>query len=58
MNNSAPLIKKRQLMRLTFGDYRAKMVEEERKFNRSKYLDKQKVLSNLRINILLIYVFS
>ncbi|CAH1968872.1 unnamed protein product [Acanthoscelides obtectus] len=31
MNNSAPLIKKRQIMRLSFGDYRAKMALEEKK---------------------------
>jgi hypothetical protein len=31
MNNSTPFIKKRQLMRLTFGDYRTKMMEEIKK---------------------------
>nr|CAH7757416.1 unnamed protein product [Callosobruchus chinensis] len=31
MNNSAPLIQKRQIMRLSFGDYRAKMAMEEKK---------------------------
>nr|CAI5865842.1 unnamed protein product [Callosobruchus analis] len=31
MNNSAPLIQKRQIMRLSFGDYRAKMALEEKK---------------------------
>lgn len=32
MSNSTPVIRKRQLMRLSFGDYRTKMIEEERKF--------------------------
>lgn len=31
MNNAAPIIKKRQVMRLAFGDYRAKMAAEEKK---------------------------
>lgn len=31
-SKTQPLIKKRQLMRQTFGDYRAKMVEDEKKF--------------------------
>lgn len=31
MNNNAPMVKKRQVMRLSFGDYRTKMVEEEKK---------------------------
>lgn len=30
-SNTQPIIKKRQLMRTLFGDYRAKMAEEERK---------------------------
>lgn len=33
-NNTVPLIKKRQIMRNTFGDYRQKMVEDERKLSR------------------------
>lgn len=33
-NPNAPLIKKRQLMRASFGDYRQKMKEEEVKFKR------------------------
>lgn len=37
MNNRTPLIKKRQLMRTTFGDYRTKMAEEERKYAKSTY---------------------
>ncbi|XP_064643019.1 UPF0488 protein CG14286-like [Lineus longissimus] len=31
-NPNGPLVKKRQVMRSTFGDYRAKMKEEEKKF--------------------------
>ena len=31
-NEKAPLVRKRQVMRNTFGDYRKKMEEEERKF--------------------------
>lgn len=37
MSTSTPFIRKRQVMRLSFGDYRAKIAEEEEKFNRSKY---------------------
>jgi hypothetical protein len=38
MNNSTPFIKKRQLMRLTFGDYRTKMMEETKKMPKGIYL--------------------
>ncbi|KAJ8955304.1 hypothetical protein NQ314_006891 [Rhamnusium bicolor] len=31
MSVSAPMIKKRQVMRLSFGDYRAKMAAEDKK---------------------------
>lgn len=31
MSKTAPLIKKRQIMRLSFGDYRNKMAKEEKK---------------------------
>lgn len=31
MNNATPFVKKRQLMRTHFGDYRAKMVKEGEK---------------------------
>lgn len=31
--NSAPLIKKRQVMKAAMGDYRAKMKEEEKKMS-------------------------
>ncbi|XP_011640920.1 UPF0488 protein CG14286 [Pogonomyrmex barbatus] len=34
-SNTAPLIKKRQIMRNTLGDYREKMAEDERKFSRT-----------------------
>ena len=34
-SDSASLIKKRQIMRNTFGDYRAKMVEDEKKFKKA-----------------------
>lgn len=35
MSNSAQLVKKRQIMRLSFGDYRAKMAAEDKKYSRS-----------------------
>lgn len=34
-SNNASLIKKRQVMRNTFGDYRAKMSDDEKKFSKS-----------------------
>jgi hypothetical protein len=34
-SNNASLIKKRQVMRNTFGDYRSKMVEDEKKFGKA-----------------------
>lgn len=34
-SNTASLIKKRQIMRKTLGDYREKMVEDEQKFNKT-----------------------
>ncbi|KAJ3662137.1 hypothetical protein Zmor_006496 [Zophobas morio] len=60
MSNSTPFIKKRQLMRLTFGDYRTKMTEESRKLSKginmkisssspckkSKFVKKSLLLSN------------
>lgn len=36
MSNSAPVIKKRQVMRLSFGDYRAKMAAENQRLSKSK----------------------
>ena len=35
-SNKTPYIKKRQIMRAAFGDYRQKMREEELKFNIGK----------------------
>lgn len=35
MSNSTPLVHKRQVMRLSFGDYRAKMSAEEKKCSKS-----------------------
>lgn len=35
-NNNQPVIRKRQLMRTHFGDYRAKMAAEEKKLAKSK----------------------
>lgn len=35
MSNTTPLIKKKQVMRLSFGDYRAKMAAEEKKIQKS-----------------------
>ncbi|KNC23759.1 UPF0488 protein [Lucilia cuprina] len=37
--NSAPLIKKRQVMKAALGDYRAKMKEEEKKMSLEKHVD-------------------
>lgn len=37
-NNNQPTIRKRQLMRTHFGDYRAKMAAEEKKLAKCKYL--------------------
>jgi len=34
-SNTAPLIKKRQIMRNTLGDYRGQMAEDERKFSKT-----------------------
>ncbi|XP_066148399.1 UPF0488 protein CG14286 [Euwallacea fornicatus] len=31
MSNASPMVKKRQVMRLSFGDYRSKMLEDEKK---------------------------
>lgn len=35
-SSTQPIIKKRQIMRASFGDYRAKMAEEEKKLRLSK----------------------
>lgn len=37
MSHSTPLVRKRQVMRLSFGDYRTKMAEEERKLSKGKF---------------------
>lgn len=34
MSHSTPLVRKRQVMRLSFGDYRTKMKEEDKKFSK------------------------
>lgn len=34
-SNSVALVQKRQIMRSTFGDYRSKMIEEEKKLGKS-----------------------
>ncbi|XP_015120028.1 UPF0488 protein CG14286 [Diachasma alloeum] len=34
-SNNVPLVQKRQIMRTTFGDYRAKMLQEEKKHSKS-----------------------
>ncbi|KAK9694780.1 protein of unknown function (DUF4615) [Popillia japonica] len=39
MSNSTSIVKKRQVMRLSFGDYRAKMAVENRKSNTAKLCD-------------------
>ncbi|KAK5640577.1 hypothetical protein RI129_011388 [Pyrocoelia pectoralis] len=35
MSRTAPLIKKRQVMRISFGDYRKKMAEEEKRVSKA-----------------------
>ncbi|CAB3232561.1 unnamed protein product [Arctia plantaginis] len=40
-NNNQPMIRKRQLMRTHFGDYRAKMAAEEKKLAKSKIIGQQ-----------------
>lgn len=37
-SKNAPAIKKRQVMRSLFGDYRIKMAEEERKLSKGLYV--------------------
>jgi hypothetical protein len=37
-SKNAPVIKKRQVMRSSFGDYRTKMAEEEKKLNKGTVL--------------------
>lgn len=46
-SHTAPLIKKRQVMRNSFGDYRAKMAEEEKKFK--KQVSSVKFVTNKNI---------
>lgn len=36
-SNSQPMVKKRQLMQLAFGDYRRKMADEEKKLRVGQY---------------------
>lgn len=36
-SNSQPMVKKRQLMQLSFGDYRRKMADEEKKLRVGQY---------------------
>ncbi|KAB0792179.1 hypothetical protein PPYR_14146 [Photinus pyralis] len=43
MSRTAPLIKKRQVMRLSFGDYRKKMGEEEKRVS--------KVAQNMKLTV-------
>lgn len=43
MSTSAPIIKKRQVMRMTFGDYRAKMEAENKKFQTQSNANRIKV---------------
>lgn len=49
MNNNAPMVKKRQVMRLSFGDYRTKMVEEEKKAKSNSYF---KLLSSITLTFI------
>ena len=37
-SSSQPMVKKRQVMRAAFGDYRAKMADEEKKMRISEYM--------------------
>ncbi|XP_063236958.1 UPF0488 protein CG14286 isoform X2 [Bacillus rossius redtenbacheri] len=36
-SNTASVVRKRQVMNVTFGDYRAKMAEEEKKFEKAPF---------------------
>ncbi|XP_037799502.1 UPF0488 protein C8orf33 homolog [Penaeus monodon] len=44
-NNKTPTVKKRQLMRSMFGDYRKKMADEEKKFK----IEKPKMNANITV---------
>lgn len=45
-NSKAPLVKKRQIMRQAFGDYRSKMKDEEKRFKLDKSKMKISVVKN------------
>lgn len=53
MSNSTSLVRKRQVMRLSFGDYRAKMAEQEKKLKTSGM--KRCRISNFRNLLLCIF---
>lgn len=38
MSHSTPLVRKRQVMRMSFGDYRAKMAEEDKKLSKGTFV--------------------
>ncbi|CAH1119778.1 unnamed protein product [Phaedon cochleariae] len=42
MSNNAPMVKKRQIMRSSFGDYRMKMADEEKNVSKNAHLIKMK----------------
>ena len=48
-NTKNPLAKKRQVMRLSCGDYRAKMAKEEKEFKLSKFMKKMNLLNVLSL---------
>lgn len=47
MSNTAPIVKKRQVMRLSFGDYRTKMLEDEKKV-KSTLFNESEIMFNKR----------
>lgn len=57
-SQSQPAIRKRQLMRKHFGDYRAKMANEEKKARKGKYIYMFNLfmLNFLSINILMFHI--
>lgn len=49
-SSSQPTVKKRQLMRQTFGDYRSKMAEDEKTYSIGKFNKKNKFLNKIIFN--------
>ena len=51
-NPSAPMVKKRQAMRNTFGDYRKKMAEEEKKQTASESANRSNTMQHIYMAVL------